>query len=243
MPLPPLAIPNPPLSLSIPDFTTPSLYCTDEDILVRAGGDWALLVPSWQLMAAGTDGVFEPNAPWVLTSDSVNFQAQSVNPNQVVQLTAPKTQYPGGGQFLAIDSVSGNSITLRRPHKDLYVGQPPAPMAGLTAVQFSISTLDPQIEEATSDLKRRFTIDERLAFRASSFIYADNLRDLRMATMLSVLLDRYTQEARTERGDFTAKVARIKQQLSEVLARVQIKWGPFGNSSEPTTLFGCKLSR
>ncbi len=228
------------LSASLPEQTIP-VYCTDEDILVRAGGDFIMLCPPWQQMAAGTDGVFAPGNPWVLNSASVNFAANGVSSNQVAWLTAPKTQYPGGGQLLAIDSISGNSITLRRPHKDLYVGQPPAPSAGLTGVTFTINTLDPQSEEASFDIKRRFGIDENITDRTSSWIY--DLRDLRMATVLSVLYDRYMQENRAEQGDFQNKIRRIRQQLDDVLARVQVRWGPFGNSAEPSTLFGCKLSR
>jgi hypothetical protein len=228
---------------TLPTQTAP-VYCTDEDILVRAGGDFALLCPPWQQMAAGADGVFVSGSPWVLTSASVTFQANGVAPNQVVQLTAPRANFPGGGAFLAIDSVSGNAITLRRPHKDLNVGQPPAPAAGLTSVAFTINTLDPQIEEASYVLKRRYAIDDTLgqnANRRSSWIY--DFRELREATMLTVLLQRYTQEQRTERGDFPMKVRQIRQELDDVLARVQVRWGPFGNSAEPSTLFGCKLAR
>ena len=62
------------------------------------------------------------------------FRAQTaIQPNQVVCLSAPKSQYPGGGDLLAIDSVStdGTNLTLRRPYKDLGVGMPPGPAAGL----------------------------------------------------------------------------------------------------------------
>jgi hypothetical protein len=228
---------------NLPAQTSP-VYATDEDVLVRAGGDFVLLCPAWQQMASGADGVFASGSPWVLTSASVNFQANGVNPNQVVQLTAPRANFPGGGAFLAIDSVSAGAITLRRPHKDLNVGQPPAPAGGLTSVAFTINTLDPQIEEATYILKRRYAIDDTTGQnvnRQSSWIY--DLRELREATVLTVLLQRYTQEQRTERGDFPLKVRQIRQELDDVLARVQIRWGPFGNSSEPSTLFGCKLSR
>ena len=70
--------------------------------------------------------------------------------------------------LLAIDSVLGTSLTLRRLHKDLNVGQPPAPAAGLTNVTFTINTLDPQTEEASFDIKRRFGIDENIVDRTSS---------------------------------------------------------------------------
>src|SRR5262245_5723118 len=189
-------------STVLPAHTSPA-YCTDEDILVRAGGDWAVLCPPWQVMAAGTDGVFSSGAPWVMSSATVNFANNGVQPNQVVWLTAPKANFPGGGHFLAIDSVAGSSITLRRLHKDLNVGQPPAPAAGLSGVTFAINTLDPQIEEATYDVKRRFAIDDTTGTnvnRQSSWIY--DQRELRMATVLIVLWNRYAQEARTDRGDF-----------------------------------------
>jgi hypothetical protein len=225
---------------NLPAQTFP-VFCTDEDIAVRASGDFALLAPSWQQMAYGTDGVFSNGSPWILTSASVNFTSNGVAPNQVVQLTAPKTQYPGGGILLAIDSVSGNSITLRRLHKDLNVGQPPAPATGISGVTFTINTLDPQIEEASFDIKRRFGIDENIGYRTSSWVY--DLRDLRMATVLSVLLARYTQETRSDKGDWARKIDQIKVELHNVLDRVQVRFGPFGNSQEPTTLFSCKISR
>src|SRR5580704_10785750 len=94
------------------------VYATDEDILVKASGDFMTLAPAWQCMAKGTDGFFNSGQPWVLNSTAVNFATNGVTANQVVCLSAPKSQYPGGGDLLAIDSVSGNTITLRRPHKD-----------------------------------------------------------------------------------------------------------------------------
>jgi hypothetical protein len=225
---------------NLPAQTYP-VYCSDEDIAVRAGGDWFLLAPSWQQMAAGADGYFSNDSPWILNSTAVNFQANSVAPNQVVQLSAPKANFPGGGVLLAIDSVSGTSITLRRLHKDLSVGQPPAPAAGLTGVTFTINTLDPQIEEASFDIKRRFGIDENIGFRTSSWVY--DLRDLRIATVLTVLHDRYAQEARSDKGDWARKIGLINSELQTVLDRVQVRWGPLGNSAEPSTLFSCKISR
>lgn len=228
---------------NIPSQTTP-VYCSDEDILVHAGGDFAVLCPPWQQMAAGGDGAFSPGAPWVLTSASVDFQANGVGPNQVVWLTAPKSQFPGGGHLLAIDEVSGNSLTLRRPYKGPGVGQPPAPAVGLTGVSFAVNTLDPQIAEASYDIKQRFAIDDLAAAslaRSSTWIY--DLQVLRVATVYSVLLERYTQETRTEHGDFDKKVARFRQKLDDALARIQIRWGPLGNSAEPSALFSCRLSR
>jgi hypothetical protein len=225
---------------NLPTQTSP-VFATDEDIAVRAGGDFVVLCPQWQQMASGSDGVFAPGSPWVLTSATVDFQAAAVQPNQVVQLTGPKANFPGGGQLLAVDSVAPGAVTLRRLHKDLNVGQPPVSAAGMLSVTFAINTMDPQIEEASFDIKRRFGIDENIAYRSSTWIYDE--RDLRMATVLSVLYDRYTAEARTDRGDFARKITLVKSQLEQVLSRVQVRWGPFGNSAEPATVFSCKLSR
>jgi hypothetical protein len=237
-----------PASASLPTQTTP-VYATDEDIAVRAGGDFVTLCPAWQQMAAGNDGYFlaagsPPSmAPWTLYSTLTNFATNGVVPNQVVQLTAPKSQYPGGGVLAAIDSVSsdGTNITLRRVHKDLGVGNPFAPAAGLTNVTFAINTLDPQTEDATFDIKRRYGIDETIVARQSSWVF--DLRDLRMATVLTVLLARYTQEARGDRGDFPRKIIQIKSELASVLDRVQVRFGPYGDSQEATTIFSCKISR
>ena len=225
---------------NLPQLTSP-VYATDEDIAVRAGGDFITLCPGWQQMAFGIDGFFLPGTPWILNSTATNFAANNVMPNQVVVLSQPKSQFPGGGILLAVDSVNGNSVTLRRLYKDLNVGQSPAPAVGLSGVTFAINTFDPQIEEASFDLKRRFGIDENIVDRTSSWVY--DLRDLCAATVLTVLLARYSQEARSDRGDFPRKIEQMKVELEQVLARVQIRWGPLGNSAEPATLFSCKLSR
>jgi hypothetical protein len=225
---------------NLPNQTCP-VYCSDEDIAVRAGGDWLLLCPAWQQSAAGSDGYFNAGSPWVLNSIATDFQSNNVRPNQVVQLSGPKANFPGSGQLLAVDSVVGTSITLRRLHQELNVGQPPAPAAGLAGVTFTMNTLFPQIEEASFDIKRRFGIDENIAYRTSSWVY--DLRDLRMATVHSVLLARYTQEARSDKGDWARKIELIQTELAIVLDRVQVRWGPMGNSAEPSTLFSCKISR
>jgi hypothetical protein len=225
---------------NLPELTTP-VYATDEDILVKASGDFVTLAPAWQCMSKGTDGVFTTGTPWVLSSATVNFAANGVSPNQVVLLSGPKSQYPGGGDLLAIDSVTGSNLTLRRPYKDLNIGNPPGPAAGITGVTFSITTFDPQTASASFDIKRRFGIDENITFRDSTWIY--DLQDLRMAVVLTVLYDRYTAELRSDRGDWVRKMGHVRNQRDEILDRVQVRWGPYGNSAEPSTVFSCRISR
>lgn len=230
------------LSASLPTQSMPQ-YATDEDVFIYAQGDFAALAPPSQMMAQGTDGVFAPNSPWILTSASVDFAAQGVTPNCIIQLTSPKSQYPGGGQFLAVDSVSNNAITLRRPYKDLNVGQAPAPVAGLTSVGFVANTLGPQLVEAAYDLKQRFAINDtgQDFSRSSAFLY--DVEVMRRPTVYWVLYERYTNEQRGDRGDFPIKARKFQAKLTEVLDRIQVRWGPQGYSQEASTIFSCKLQR
>ncbi len=225
---------------NLPSQTTP-LLASDENVAVRAGGDMLTLVPPWQTTAAAPDGFFDANLPWILNSTLVDFEAYGVQPNQVVLLTAPAPQFPGGGQLLAVDSVSGTQCTLRRLHQDLGVGQPPAPIVGLTGVKFIIPTLLPQIEEASFDIKTRFGVDETIFSRSSSYMF--EIRELRTATVLTVLFQRYTSENRARQGDFADKVITIKAELQRALDRVQIRWGATGASQEPSSIFSTKICR
>ena len=223
-------------------------YASDETISIHAMGDFATLCPQWQVLASGVDGVFAAGAPWVLTSASVNFQAQGVAAQNVVVLTAPKANFPGGGHLFAVDAVSGTSVTLRRVGQPLNFGQPPAPSGGLTAVAFSIPTLGPQIDESTYRLKDRFALDESIFYRSSGWVYQgveDLYRVFRDATVFSVLADCYESQMRdqTENGDFARKARRYKQRLEEAIVRLQVRWGPYGSSQQPSTITGCKLSR
>jgi hypothetical protein len=225
---------------ALPSWTSP-VYATDEDILVRAGGDFGTLCPGWQVMAAGNDGAFAAGLPWTLSSGSVNFSANGVAPNQVVWLKGPPAAFPGGGQFLAIDSVNNFSLSLRRAHKDLNVGAPPAPAAGLTGVIFTVNTLDPQTEEATYQIKQRFNIDENMPQRTSAWLY--DARQFRLAVILTVLQARYTQEARGDRGDFPRKIDLLRHDLGDCISQLNVRWGPLGDSAGPTNIFSCRIFR
>jgi hypothetical protein len=230
-----------------PNWTYP-LLGSDEYIAIHAMGDYMTLCPQSSVMAAAADGAFASGAPWVLTSATVDFQQQGVVPQCVVVLTLPRPNFPGGGHLLAVDSVAGNSCTLRRVGQPLGIGQPPAPSTGLSGVTFEIRTLKPQIDEASYRIKSRFTIDEQIPYRTSDWIYRgaeDPYRVLRDVVVFTVLADCYESQTRdqTENGDFARKAKRYRFRLEEALAQAQVRWGPFGNSSPPSSLMGCKLSR
>lgn len=211
-------------------------------------GDFATLCPQWQLLASGTDGSFAADAQWVLTSASCDFQAQGVAAQNVIILKAPRASFPGQSMLYAVDSVAGNSVTLRIIGQSLNVGQPPSPSAGMSGVAFSIPTLGPQIDEATYRLKQMFAIDEEIFYRSSDWLYQgaeDIYRVFRDATVFSVLADAYESQMRdqVENGDFARKAKRYKMRREEAIAQINARWGPLGNSAEPSNIFGCRITR
>lgn len=226
-------------------MTAPSrlttVYATDENIAVRATGDFAVLCPDWQKLAYATDGVFAPGAPWVLTSSSVDFTAAGVAAQHVVLLRKPSSAFKGSGELLAVASVNGGSVTLRRLGTNPNLGHPPSPQAGLVGVEFLIATLDPQIEEASFDLNRRFNIDPDVGGRRPADLY--DLRDLRQACVLTVLVRRYAAEARGGQGDFASKLEQARGELSELLARLDLRWGASGSDERSTSLFSTRIVR
>ncbi len=221
--------------------TLTTVYATDENIAIRAGGDFSMLCPDWQKLAYGSDGAFAAGSPWVLSSPSVDFLAAGVTQQHVVLLRKPNTVFKGGGELLAVDSASDSGVVLRRLGAALSVGQSPAPAAGLTGVEFLIATFDPQIEEASFDLNRRYWIDPNIPGRTPADVY--DLRDLRQACVLTVLSQRYASETRGSEGDFALKLTQIKQELSEVLARLQLRWGTSGSDTQATNWFCTRIVR
>jgi hypothetical protein len=222
--------------MSYPLLST--VYATDENILIRAAGDFAVLCPEWQKLASGVNGVIGAASPWELTSASVDFLANGVRPGHVVVLRKPAALFKGSGEPFAVDAVATGAVTLRRPGRGPGAGQPPPATAD---VDFLIASLDPQIEEASFDLNRRFAIDPTVPCRSPSAVY--DLRDLRTACVVSVLAQRYAAETRGRDGDFPIKLTLVKQELSDVLARLQIRWGLGGDAQPPSTQFSTRLVR
>lgn len=227
-------------------IATSPVYASDEKIFVRARGDFQALAGPHEQFASGIDGYFNPNFPWVLNSTLVDFQTQGVLPQQIVLLSGVTNYFPGSGRSFAVESVSGNSITLRLPMQVAGVGQPPAPTTGLANVRFTINSLYSLIEEATWCLKNQFDIDESWVFRQSEWMYAyqgieDLYRDFRETCVLKVLAMAYTAETRTERGDWPMKRAMYEKLAQAAMDKITIRWGPAGMSAEPNS--GCPTAR
>lgn len=216
------------------------VYASDEDVAVRATGDFAVLAPDWQKAAFGIDGVFAPGAPWTLSSATVDFEAAGVRSGHVVCLRKPTSSFKGSGELLAVASAAGTSLTLRRIGAGLGEGAPPAPWAGISGVEYRIATLAPQIEEASFDLNRRFGIDPLVSSRSPAALF--DRRELRAACVLTVLAQRYSAETRGGEGDFPLKLQRINQDLSDVLARLEVRWNS-ATGSGASSMFSTRISR
>ncbi|WP_337174803.1 hypothetical protein [Paludisphaera sp.] len=217
-----------------------TLYAGDEDVAVHAPGDFAVLTPAWQKVAQGADGVFAPGPSWTLTSAGTDFGAAGARPGHVVQLRKPSSVFKGTGELFAVSGAAGGSLTIRRIGMAPGQGAPPAPPSGLSGVEFVIATLDPQVEEACFELNRRFAIDPHAPGRTPSDLR--DVRELRRACVLSVLIRRYAAESRGAEGDFAQKLRQAESELAETLARLEVRWG--SSADRPTSsIFSTRIVR
>jgi hypothetical protein len=219
-----------------------SVYCTDEDIAVLCSADFATLVPKDQIIAQGTDGVFQSADLWTITSTSVNFAGQGAQVGHIVQLTGPANPFKGSGVKMAVSAVAADRVTLRRIGKTTGWGQPPSPSGGLTGVSFTVTTFGPQIEYASYEINSRYGIDPNFALVAPTQIY--DLRALQQMTTLTVVVKAYRTDTRSKEGDFAKKLMAYQQELSDVLARADLKWNTItGENPQPATRFNTRASR
>jgi len=226
--------------MSEPDSLS-TVYASDENVAVRCSGDFPILAPDWQKVVHGFDGAFEPGNPWLLNSPTFNFPIYGVCPGQIIVLRKPTSAFRGSGELLAVETASDAVLSLRRIGAKAGAGAPPAPSSGLVGVEFVITTLAPQIEEASFDLNRRFNIDPDVAGRTPADLH--DLRELRQACVLGVLARRYAAETRSDHGDFALKLRQVQGELSEVLARLELRWGAGGSDGRSTSLFSTRIVR
>jgi hypothetical protein len=211
------------------------VYCADEDVAVRASGDFAELCPDDQNFAGAADGVFAAGVPWLLTSATVNFVTAGVLPRCICRLTGPKPNFKSSGLLFAVDSVSSAGVVLRQKGQPTGIGRPPAPAAGLAGVTFDFPTLSPQIAVASQNANHFAGVDVNLGTRNPSRIYDPNA-DLVYFTVLLVLVQQYTGSTRTDRGDWPGKLKRHTEDLADVRARLTLKFGPLGQGAAPSGL-------
>jgi hypothetical protein len=226
--------------------STPTAYATDEDIALRASADFAILCPKDQCLASGNDGTIGGDR-WTLKSTSVDFLANGLAPGHLVRLTQPVGLYKPPGESFAVVSVAPNAVTLRRKGQVVGVGQPAGPVDGASSVEFSVTTLGPQIERASYELNRRYGIDDLIAGRRPCDLF--DPQEVREATVLTVLCRQYLEMSRgsQERTDnFAIKAQQYKQELDDLLARTVVHWATSPGvavSSSSTSRLSTRLSR
>lgn len=201
-----------------------STWCCPEDLIIRAPGDFAVLVPDGQTLADGADGVFAPGDRWTLTSASVDFEGAGVIAGDVCEIkyAANKAIYGPEGEILAVEAADGGSLTLRRRGRLAGIGQPPGPAAGLSGVAFWIPDLHGQIEEASFSINEEYGVDEDVPGSAPEMLY--RVRELRQVTVLTTLAWLYAGRSRGVDDLFDRRVKGIKSELGEVKARTAIRW-------------------
>lgn len=215
------------------------VFATDEDVLLRAPGDFPLLCPRDQVLARGTDGQLV--GPWGLQSPSLDFQGRGVRPGHVVQLVAPGSGGMSPARLYVVDSVSPGSAVLRVQGQATGSGEPPAPPNSSVRTEFLVATLAPQIADATAGLDARFRLTD------VPNPPADVLAEIRAVVVLTVLERRYQEIGRCagEHADaFASKARTLASERDERLARLAIRldsvWNP---STPPAGPWGTRLSR
>jgi len=230
--------------------TPPGLvFCTDEDIAGQCPGDFMTLCPAWQQIASGSDGAFLSTDPWTLTT-AVNLGAQGLAVGHVVALrggsvtgSSPGRPYfSGAGNLYGVAAVTSEGVTLRQLGQPAGLGAAPAPAAGLTGVTFTVNTLAPQIVNATLDAKNEFGIDDNIFMQSTPRLYDPNGELLRY-TVLKVLVDQYTNEARSDKGDYALKVKVYGAQLANVHRRLTARWIPLATGDVPQSIFSTQIRR
>lgn len=221
-------------------------YCTDEDIAAVALEDFTAIVPRSARIAEGTDGVFDADDRWTLSSATNDFDALGCLPNQVVALgPLPKANFGkvAGGELLAVNAVASGGVQLRRVGLALGRGAPPSPAGGLTGVHFSIQTFASLIDQASREANQAYGIDPDATGRTPDDLKPSSLIDLKYWTVLTVLQAAYVQASKTNDSDFKLKLALNEKKLNQVSARLSVLWGPSGDSAPPSGRFGGRAVR
>lgn len=215
----------------------PEYYCTDERIAAHAPGDFVQLCPRHQRLASGVDGQFIDPDLWILHSDALDFEARGIAEGEVIQLQQPEGLYSGNAGVLAVASVSGKDATLRRLGLANGEGEPPGPAGGTMGVAFLITTMKPQIGNASRQLDRSYKIGEQWGTLSE-----DDKDQVRDACAYWVLWHQYLAMARHSgeiQDDYAAKArlfaARFKDKEASVLLRSRTDGGG-GDTASP--IFG-----
>lgn len=170
-------------------------YCTDCDVAEETP-DFRALCPPDDIDAYGTDGVIFPVNPWVLISESVDFESNKVVPGKVIYLRQDPYYGTDPGEAFAVHRVlptDPHALELRRKSKATPGdGEPPGDrVATITGIEFDILTLQGMIEKASNEIDDRYNISGYLAARPGAVLTDQDLRILSDLTVYTVLERRY----------------------------------------------------
>lgn len=216
-----------------------AVYATDEDMFNEGGDDYFILVPKSNVIASGKDGVFDPSDRWTLVSGGNDFEAQGVAAGMMLRITGPSAFF-NQPRFLAVDSASGDSASLRVPGQAAGVGMPPSPEAGCDAVQFDVLTFGPQIEAVAFELNEAYNVDPRIVNRRPEDMY--DRRVFRRLTCLMVYYRGYARAARGKDG-YDEKIAFYRAEYEGQLSAAIVRWGVSGVDQPPSGPRFGRLSR
>jgi hypothetical protein len=217
-----------------------TLFSTDEDLLIRAFGDWETVVPVHQALARAADGVVDG---WQLTSGSIDFGAAGVAPGHVVSLYRNAGATERVVDRLVVEAAEGMTLTLRRAGQAAGTGQPPTPTT-TDSRTFAVLTLGPQARRAAYDLCQRFSIDPATPLRSpSSLADARQLRDAGTAITLHWAYAGAARQAGDSGDSLWATAKMYAAEREEFLERLQLRWARADALQPSSTKFSMRLSR
>jgi len=202
-------------------------YCTEADVATQMTGDFSDVAPDGQVMAVGNDGQVDAQS-WTINSASVDFVNHGITAGQVAIL--------GGitGSSVARD-YGPNEEVLEVVQALPYFSNPPAPImagslkvkrlrltedqgqpiggefggSGYTNVRFKVIYLDPQIADATSELRNTLNFSDE-----ADLITAE---DLRVTCAIMVAMQLYFDAASSKdiNDPFWRKAINMQNRLNK----------------------------
>jgi hypothetical protein len=203
-------------------------YCSDEDIAIKALGDYATLMSRAMRLAYGADGVFVSGNRWLLKSASNDFAAQGVPEGAVCTISINGKRE--NEVIYAAASASAEGLTLRHLGLPAGVGLPPAPIAGATNVAFDVKTCLPSIAEQTRILNQLYRVPALNSLQVAS--------DFKRACVLLVLIDLFgTQTREGENGDdnWGRKMRSASDELTALYTTLDRTYGLPAQARRPST--------
>lgn len=204
------------------------LFCTDEDVAVRAAGDFGQMVPKFTVVARGADGTIDAADAWLLVS-ACPFQQTGIGPGHVlVWRYGPNQVNAVASQIYGVVAAEPGGLRLRQLGSDDVVpGMPPDPATG---VPFAAPTVRPQIQRATRDLM--------FMFQVASLDQLESLDDFRSACELLVYLRLLVTMAQgaSNRDAWLEKYRLMKLDWDRTLEALGSIYGPATLGQDPAVV-------